>query len=152
MMIMEVGAIVIALFSLAGVIVGPLVTWKLGGKKQADVTERQAEVIETRELTGTAINMMTKMESRMQSATDEADAARNDARRARAEVAAAWEAQHQLQMELHSVKTRLARIEPVMIAEVSWALIARDSLLSQRWPDGLAHVPPILSVVPSDAA
>lgn len=134
---MDPSTIVVGALSLIGMVGVPIVTYKLTGRRQtelseqqAEVHERQSEVLNAQNLSATAINLMTHMEGRMNAAE-----------------AKAVTAQTELAEMRHRIE-RLERIEAAAHLEATWAIQARDALLEQRWPAGLAHTPPILAVIP----
>lgn len=118
----------IALLSVIGIgnIALFLVRWKLGGKRQSDVSA-------TTELTGTALRLVKGVETQLNEAKAEAKAARTEAENCRAEV--------------RKLTERLDHLDEVMAREASWAAKARDALVD-NWPEGLNRRPPIFEAVP----
>lgn len=138
----------IALLSMGGVIVGPVITYKwLGGKPRNSAEVRSSEAAATEHLVNTASMLMDRMKEQLQAA-ETARAAAEESERS------AWLAAREARESAAEDRNWRELVEPVIPVEASWAVAVRDRLLGllegagQGWPQDVRRVPPILAVVP----
>lgn len=137
---MEAGGWVMGVIGLIGLIAGPIVSYRLGGKKKNDSSVAS-------ELTGTALDLVKAAKDDAKSAREEAAKARADAIAAQRDANSAWEAHRSLQRQFNDLKDELDHFHEIARQEASWAELARDALIAQHWPKGLAQTPPILTII-----